>query len=84
VLPKTTLESARRRSAEICSAIRREAELLRGVTASLGVALCPSHATDAEALLRAADDALYQAKKGGRNQIRIFADAGGSSGETAG
>src|SRR6266705_1854877 len=84
VLPKTTLESARRRSAEICSAIRREAELLRGVTASLGVALCPSHATDAEALLRAADDALYQAKKGGRNQIRIFADASGSAGETAG
>ncbi len=82
VLPKTTLESARRRSAEICSAIRREAELLRGVTASLGVALCPSHATDAEALLRAADYALYEAKRAGRNQIRI-ADASGSAVKTA-
>ena len=83
VLPKTTLESARRRSAEICSAIRREAGLLRGVTASLGVALCPAHATDAEALLRAADYALYEAKRDGRNQVRIFAGAGGTAGETA-
>jgi diguanylate cyclase (GGDEF)-like protein len=72
VLPKTTLESARRRSAEICSAIRREPDRLRGVTASLGVALYPAHATDAEALLRAADRALYEAKRAGRNQVRIF------------
>jgi diguanylate cyclase (GGDEF)-like protein len=83
VLPKTTLESARRRSAEICSAIRREAELLRGVTASLGVALCPAHATDAEDLLRAADHALYKAKGGGRNQVRIFAGPIGRAAEGA-
>ena len=83
VLPKTTLESAHRRSAEICSAIRREAELLHGVTASLGVALCPAHATDAQALLRAADHALYEAKREGRNRVRIFSRASGSAGETA-
>ena len=73
VLPKTTLQSARRRSAEICSAIRRESDRLLGVTASLGVALCPAHAADAQALLRAADHALYQAKRAGRNQVRMFA-----------
>src|SRR6266699_2700882 len=83
VLPKTTLESARRRSAEICSAIRREAELLRGVTASLGVALCPAHATDAEDLLRAADHALYKAKGAGRNQVRMFAGQISRAGEGA-
>ncbi len=83
VLPKTTLESARRRSAEICSAIRREAELLRGVTASLGVALCPAHATDADELIRAADHALYEAKGAGRNQVRIFAGPSGRAGKTA-
>jgi len=59
--------------AEICSAIRRESTRLLGVTASLGVALCPAHAADAEALLRAADHALYQAKRAGRNQVKMFA-----------
>jgi len=53
------------------------------VTASLGVALCPAHATDAEALLRAADHALYEAKRAGRNQVRIFAGPTGGAGETA-
>jgi diguanylate cyclase (GGDEF)-like protein len=83
VLPKTTLESARRRSAEICSAIRREPDRLLGVTASLGVALCPAHATDAEALLRAADQALYEAKRAGRNQVRMFSGPIGRAGEIA-
>jgi diguanylate cyclase (GGDEF)-like protein len=71
VLPKTTIESALRRSEEVCSAVRAERRL-HGTTASLGVALCPTHATDADALLRAADHALYQAKKAGRNQVRMF------------
>lgn len=46
------------------------------VTASLGVAVVtPTHETTAEHLLKLADDALYQAKKQGRNQV-ILADAG--------
>jgi diguanylate cyclase (GGDEF)-like protein len=73
VLSKTTLESALRRSEQIRSAIVSEPDRLRGVTASLGVALCPAHAIDAEALLRAADEALYEAKVAGRNQVRMFA-----------
>jgi len=73
VLPNTTLESAIRRSEEIRSAITGEPDRLRGVTASLGVALCPTHAMDAEGLLRAADRALYEAKRAGRNQVRVFA-----------
>ncbi|HMG60897.1 MAG TPA: diguanylate cyclase [Burkholderiales bacterium] len=73
VLPNATLQSARRRGEAICSAIREESGRLRGVTASLGVAIFPDHAAEPAPLLRAADKALYDAKSRGRNQIRIFA-----------
>jgi diguanylate cyclase (GGDEF)-like protein len=71
VLPNATLENARARSEEICTAIRRERNRLAGVTASLGVALYPDHAASAEPLMRAADRALYEAKGAGRNQVKI-------------
>jgi diguanylate cyclase (GGDEF)-like protein len=40
------------------------------VTASFGVACLPDQADDARSLLELADAALYQAKHGGRNQVR--------------
>lgn len=47
------------------------------LTASIGVALYPSRdVTDAEALLRAADQALYQAKRDGRDRIGVFQHEG--------
>ncbi len=42
------------------------------VTASIGVALYPRDAMDADTLLKHADIALYQAKEAGRNTYRIF------------
>ncbi len=39
------------------------------VTASFGVASFPEHAGDSESLIRAADHALYAAKKAGRDQV---------------
>ncbi|WP_342114870.1 PleD family two-component system response regulator [Pseudoduganella sp. OTU4001] len=45
------------------------------VTVSLGVATVqPSDSSSAEALVRAADQALYQAKESGRNRYRIARD----------
>ncbi|MBA3331675.1 MAG: GGDEF domain-containing protein [Actinobacteria bacterium] len=41
----------------------------RGVTASFGVASYPRDGRTARALLRAADEAMYAAKRGGRNRI---------------
>jgi two-component system cell cycle response regulator len=38
------------------------------ITASAGVATFPSHAGDADTLVRAADDALYTSKRNGRNR----------------
>lgn len=41
------------------------------ITASLGVAVLADHHPDLAALLRAADDALYAAKRAGRNRVEI-------------
>jgi len=41
------------------------------VTASVGVASTPSKSADLDDLLRAADNALYAAKHGGRNTVRV-------------
>ena len=38
-----------------------------GVTVSVGVAVFPDDATDAETLRRLSDEALYRAKRAGRN-----------------
>jgi len=45
------------------------------VTASFGVASIPEHARDGDALLRAADRALYSAKESGRNRVCVPADS---------
>ncbi|MFO8142482.1 MAG: diguanylate cyclase, partial [Marinobacter sp.] len=42
------------------------------ITASLGVTLYPEDDTDAEGLIRHADEAMYAAKEKGRNQVHIF------------
>jgi len=43
-----------------------------GIGASIGVALCPEHGTDPDALLRKADTALYRVKTCGRGGSSIF------------
>jgi diguanylate cyclase (GGDEF)-like protein len=40
------------------------------VTASIGVAAYPEHATDSVLLLKLADEAMYQSKHSGKNQVR--------------
>jgi two-component system cell cycle response regulator len=58
-------------------AARRVREVLRGVpgprpiTASLGIASRPAQGHTGPALLAAADEALYAAKEGGRDQARV-------------
>lgn len=43
----------------------------RGITISIGVAVIPEHAGDADGLMRAADRALYAAKEHGRNRVEV-------------
>ena len=42
------------------------------VTASIGIALYPDHATEPAVLLRHADDAMYRVKSSGKNAIGLF------------
>lgn len=43
------------------------------VSASIGIALSPENGTEARELLRKADIALYEAKRGGRDRFAVFA-----------
>jgi diguanylate cyclase (GGDEF)-like protein/PAS domain S-box-containing protein len=52
------------------------------VTISVGVAVFPEDAADGPTLIEAADQALYQAKRGGRNRVEIYDAAGGGEGES--
>ena len=42
-----------------------------GVTASFGIAVYPQHANDGAGLIQAADAALYESKRAGRNQVSL-------------
>jgi diguanylate cyclase (GGDEF)-like protein len=42
------------------------------IGSSIGIALCPYHAADAAGLLHCADLALYEAKRSGRGQYRMY------------
>jgi len=45
------------------------------VTASIGIALCPDDGDDMENLLQRADAAMYQVKRAGRHDFRLFTAA---------
>ncbi len=49
-----------------------EKQPLGKVTISIGVASYPDHGKDPEEILRHADEALYEAKSAGRNQVKLF------------
>jgi diguanylate cyclase len=42
------------------------------ITCSIGVAVCPNHGHTLDALRAAADQAMYEAKKAGRDAVRTF------------
>ncbi len=76
VLPNTPLDMAEKVGQKICDATRKMKvtsgkESFGSVTVSIGVAAFPSHADTPEDLISAADAALYAAKEGGRDQVRI-------------
>jgi diguanylate cyclase (GGDEF)-like protein/PAS domain S-box-containing protein len=61
----------RRLMAGLAEAVVLEGEALM-VTASIGLTIFPHDDSDADTLLRHADQAMYQAKQLGRNRIQLF------------
>ena len=76
VMPDTSLGVATERAESIRTKIKalpfaHDGRDIGPVTVSIGVAMFPDHADDADALLKAADEALYEAKRAGRDRIAV-------------
>jgi len=74
LLPEGPLQIATQRAEDIRKAVneltlKHEEKDLGTVTVSAGVATFPDHGTTADALIRAADQVLYDAKHKGRNRV---------------
>lgn len=74
VLPCGDLDGVASRIEQIRAEMSRvsidhEGRPLGPITLSIGVAVFPDHGDTAEAVIRGADDALYEAKEGGRNRV---------------
>lgn len=81
VMPRAELHEARERLSRIANLVRN-AEVhihdrpLPAVTFSAGIAIAPLHGENTDALLRAADQALYAAKQAGRDRVFTVGEAG--------
>ncbi len=76
ILPEASLEAAQRRAEQLRQGVRElkiqyQGQPLGHVTISLGVACFPQHGLCSESLIRAADAALYRAKREGRDRTII-------------
>jgi diguanylate cyclase (GGDEF)-like protein len=78
ILSPSTMEGARQRAEQLREdakrlSVRHAHQNLGAITLSLGLAVFPEHGSEAEVIVKAADIALYQAKRGGRDRLVVFA-----------
>jgi diguanylate cyclase (GGDEF)-like protein len=74
ILPEMSLETVKARAEQLCLGIRQLQLFYQGkdlgrITASFGVACFPDQGSTPETVIKKADEALYQAKNQGRNQV---------------
>ncbi|HCC68673.1 MAG TPA: hypothetical protein DEP99_02170 [Nitrospiraceae bacterium] len=76
IFPETTIEGALKTAERIRNETAWHTFNLDGkekhLTVSIGVSIFPDDAMDRESLIKAADDAMYMAKKMGRNRVITF------------
>lgn len=65
----------REMTAHLRAATGSEPADMPGVTVSVGVASFPDHAAEAEALLKAADDAMYESKRAEKGKVAVSRNA---------
>jgi diguanylate cyclase (GGDEF)-like protein/PAS domain S-box-containing protein len=76
ILPTADPETSRARAEKLRTKMRQLTIMHQGkslgmVTISVGVAAFPAHGTSPKELMAAADAALYEAKRGGRDQVVV-------------
>ncbi len=79
ILPEASKSEGRTTAERLRRAVSEEIDLRESgaaipLSASFGVACFPEAAAEAEALFRAADEALYAAKANGRNRVECYGD----------
>jgi diguanylate cyclase (GGDEF)-like protein len=77
ILAEVDIEGARKCMESIREAVRHlslnhRGQTLGTVTLSAGIAAYPRHGENPDDLIRAADEALYRAKKAGRDRVAIY------------
>jgi diguanylate cyclase (GGDEF)-like protein len=79
LLPQTTAEEAAAIAERIRANIQNAEFRHRRVTASIGVASCSAELCVSADIVSAADKALYDAKRGGRNRVQAFENLNGGT-----
>lgn len=79
-MPDASREITRQRAEKLRQEVKKLEIMNRGerlgtVTMSFGVAVYPAHADNWESLIKAADDALYKAKRDGRDRVVIASNS---------
>ena len=72
ILPETEAEGAQIVADRITAAIAATGSLPHPLTVSMGISILHGANVEAGALVQRADRALYEAKRGGRNKVRVF------------
>ncbi len=76
ILPDASREVTAERAERLCEHVQHlhvqyEGQTLEAVSLSVGVAIFPEHGSTSILLLKAADDALYRAKREGRGRVVV-------------